>query len=125
MKVAVALILDNQQRVLITQRQKNKPYAGLWEFPGGKHESGETIEETLRREIEEEVGIDCLQYQKIGEIITEHSITLCIFEVTVYQGEAIAKEGQMGLQWLSWDQLKEINMLPANEKIIQLKLSRV
>jgi 8-oxo-dGTP diphosphatase len=125
MKVAVALIIDNQQQVLITQRQKNKPYGGLWEFPGGKSEIGETIEETLRREIQEEVGIDCLQHQQIGEIITDSAITLCIFEVMAYQGEAIAREGQMGLQWLSWDKLKEINMLPANEKIIQLKLSRV
>lgn len=125
MRVAVALILDKNQRVLITQRPDYTTYAGFWEFPGGKLEAGETIEQTLVREIEEEVGIQCLQYKKMGEVITEQAITLCIFEVTEYRGEAIAREGQMGLQWLPWDKLTEINMLPANEKIIQLKLSSI
>src|SRR5918994_3505078 len=55
--VAVALI-DADNRVLIAQRPEGKPLAGLWEFPGGKVEAGERPEETLIRELKEELGID-------------------------------------------------------------------
>ena len=55
--VACALV-DQDGRVLITQRPEGKPLAGLWEFPGGKVEAGETPEETLIRELHEELGIE-------------------------------------------------------------------
>ncbi len=55
--VAACALIDADRRVLIAQRPEGKPMAGLWEFPGGKVEQGETPEETLIRELKEELGI--------------------------------------------------------------------
>lgn len=55
--VAVGVLIDAEQRFLLTSRPAGKVYAGYWEFPGGKVEPGETIEQALRRELHEELGI--------------------------------------------------------------------
>ena len=55
--VAVGVLIDGQGRFLLTSRPAGKVYAGYWEFPGGKVESGETVEQALRRELQEELGI--------------------------------------------------------------------
>lgn len=55
--VAVGVLIDPQGRFLLTSRPEGKVYAGYWEFPGGKLEAGETVEEALRRELHEELGI--------------------------------------------------------------------
>ncbi|HZE92381.1 MAG TPA: NUDIX domain-containing protein [Rhizobacter sp.] len=55
--VAVGVLVDSEGRFLLTSRPQDKVYAGYWEFPGGKLEAGETVEQALRRELEEELGI--------------------------------------------------------------------
>lgn len=55
--VAVGVLIDAQGRFLLTSRPEGKVYAGYWEFPGGKLEAGETVEQALRRELHEEIGI--------------------------------------------------------------------
>jgi 8-oxo-dGTP diphosphatase len=55
--VAVGVLIDSQGRFLLTSRPEGKVYAGYWEFPGGKVEAGESIEQALRRELHEELGI--------------------------------------------------------------------
>lgn len=55
--VAVGVLLDGDGRFLLTSRPDGKVYAGYWEFPGGKLEAGETVEQALRRELQEEIGI--------------------------------------------------------------------
>ena len=57
MEVAVGVLIDGQGRFLLTSRPAGKVYAGYWEFPGGKVEPGESIEQALRRELQEELGI--------------------------------------------------------------------
>jgi 8-oxo-dGTP diphosphatase len=57
MDVAVGVLIDPQGRFVLTSRPEGKVYAGYWEFPGGKVEAGETIEQALRRELHEELGI--------------------------------------------------------------------
>lgn len=56
-EVAVGILIDPQGRYLLTSRPEGKVYAGYWEFPGGKLEAGETVEQALRRELQEEIGI--------------------------------------------------------------------
>lgn len=55
--VAVGILIDGEGRFLLTSRPEGKVYAGYWEFPGGKLEAGETVEQALRRELHEEIGI--------------------------------------------------------------------
>ena len=55
--VAVGVLIDGEGRFLLTSRPEGKVYAGYWEFPGGKLEAGESVEEALRRELHEELGI--------------------------------------------------------------------
>jgi 8-oxo-dGTP diphosphatase len=55
--VAVGVLIDAEGRFLLTSRPEGKVYAGYWEFPGGKLEAGETVEQALRRELHEEIGI--------------------------------------------------------------------
>ena len=61
--VAVGVLIDAQGRFLLTSRPAGKVYAGHWEFPGGKLEAGETVEQALRRELHEELGIDIAAVQ--------------------------------------------------------------
>ena len=56
-EVAVGVLLRSDDALLLTSRPEGKPYAGYWEFPGGKLEAGETVEQALRRELTEELGI--------------------------------------------------------------------
>jgi 8-oxo-dGTP diphosphatase len=56
-EVAVGVLIDAEGRFLLTSRPEGKVYAGYWEFPGGKLETGETVEQALRRELEEEIGV--------------------------------------------------------------------
>ncbi|MEW8273171.1 MAG: Nudix family hydrolase [Candidatus Thiodiazotropha taylori] len=101
--VAAAAILDESGRVLITQRAENTHQGGLWEFPGGKLEAGETADAALSRELEEELGIVPLATQPLIRIRHDYGdrhVLLDFYRVTAYLGEARGLEGQP-LQWLS------------------------
>ena len=65
--VGTAIITDAEGRVLIGQRPEGKALPGLWEFPGGKQEDGETVEQCIVREIKEELDVDCL----VGDFLME------------------------------------------------------
>ncbi|MCZ2499125.1 NUDIX domain-containing protein [Xylophilus sp. Kf1] len=100
-EVAVGILLRGPHQMLLTSRPEGKPYAGYWEFPGGKLEAGETVEEALRRELEEELGV------VIGRAdlwkVTEHDyphalVRLHWCRVTEWTGEFEMREGQQ-MQW--------------------------
>lgn len=125
LKVAVAVITDKQQRVLITRRSLHTAAGGLWEFPGGKLEEGELATEALIREIKEEVGLDIAGFDYLGEvchIYAQRPISLLVYHVHQYQGEATCCEKQMDLRWVHFDSLNDFQFPAANIKIIQLIL---
>lgn len=94
--VACALV-DTDGRVLIAQRPEGKSLAGLWEFPGGKLEPGETVEAALARELHEELGIDVQASHRWH--VLEHDyphayVRLYFCKVTAWHGEPHGREGQ-------------------------------
>ena len=118
---AVALVDDNG-RVLIAQRPEGKSMAGLWEFPGGKIEPGETPEYSLVRELEEELGIETREccFSPIG--FTSHSyetfhILMPLFVCRLWQGTPEALEHQE-LRWVNPQDLYEYDMPEADIPLI-------
>ena len=122
-RVAVALVTDSQRRVLITRRSLQNTHGGYWEFPGGKLQGNELGDEALVRELKEEVNIDVIGANYLGEI--EHTyddrfVSLLVYHVYQYQGEAICCEDQMGLHWAEMSRLHEFRFPAANNKIIDM-----
>lgn len=119
--VAVALI-DADGRVLIAQRPEGKAMAGLWEFPGGKLEPGERPEETLIRELAEELGIEvkaaCLAPLTFASYAYEDfHLLMPLYVCRRWTGDVRGREGQ-ALKWVRPTKLREYPMPPADEPLI-------
>jgi 8-oxo-dGTP diphosphatase len=120
-RVVAAVLRDARGRVLVAQRPEGKPYAGLWEFPGGKVEPGEAVETALRRELREELGIEvrsCQPRLTLWHDYPERQVELCVWTVGHYAGDARGLEGQ-ALRWLAVTELRSIGLLPADLPIIE------
>lgn len=95
--VAVGVLIDGEGHFLLTSRPEGKVYAGYWEFPGGKLESGESVEQALARELHEELGIHigAVQPWKIELMDYAHArVRLHFCKVFVWRGEFEMREGQ-------------------------------
>ena len=95
--VAVGVLIDASNRFLLTSRPAGKVYAGYWEFPGGKLERGESVEQALRRELHEELGITIgvVQPWQIELIDYEHArVRLHFCKVFDWDGALVMREGQ-------------------------------
>ena len=119
--VAVALI-DADNRVLIAQRPEGKQLAGLWEFPGGKIEPGERPEETLIRELDEELGIAvkaaCLAPLTFASHAYEtFHLLMPLYVCRRWDGFVQSREGQ-ALKWVRPQALREYPMPPADGPLI-------
>ena len=120
---AVALI-DKDGRVLIAKRPDGKSMAGLWEFPGGKVEIGETPEQALVRELSEELGIKTWNSCLAPLTFASHSyekfhLLMPLFACRRWEGIALAKEKQE-LKWVYSNELKNYPMPPADIPLIPI-----
>lgn len=120
---AVALV-DSDGRVLLAQRPEGKSLAGLWEFPGGKVEAGETPETALIRELKEELDIDtwtsCLAPLTFAShAYPDFHLLMPLFVCRRWQGTPRATEGQT-LAWVRPDRLRDYPMPPADLPLIPI-----
>lgn len=95
--VAVGVLLRSNGQFLLTTRPPGKAYAGHWEFPGGKVEAGETVEQALTRELHEELGIHvtCVRPWREQVVDYPHALVRLHFcHVTAWAGELVMREGQ-------------------------------
>lgn len=114
---SVALV-DSDNRVLLARRPAGKAMAGLWEFPGGKLEPGETPEQCLIRELQEELGITTFATCLAPFTFTSHRydtfhLVMLLYLCRKWEGAILGREGQE-MQWVRPLELKDYPMPPAN-----------
>lgn len=120
--VAAAALVDIDNRVLIAQRPDGRTMAGLWEFPGGKVEPGETPETTLIRELEEELGIEvcrtCLApFTFASHAYAEFHLLMPLYLCRSWEGEITPREGQQ-VKFVRAMRLGDYPMPPADLPLI-------
>ena len=120
--VAACALVDTDGRVLIAQRPAGRPMAGLWEFPGGKVEAGERPEDTLIRELKEELGIivdeACLAPLAFASYsYPQFHLLMPLYVCRRWQGTVTALEGQK-LAWVRPNRLRDYPMPPADEPLV-------
>jgi 8-oxo-dGTP diphosphatase len=120
--VAACALIDTDGRVLIAQRPEGKPMAGLWEFPGGKVEQGELPEQTLIRELKEELGITVSEACLAPLTFASHAypdfhLLMPLFVCRRWEGTVTATEGQR-LAWVRANRLRDYEMPPADVPLI-------
>jgi len=119
--VAAAAVFDDRQRVLICRRPPHTHQGGLWEFPGGKLEPGETIESALRRELMEETGINVTSARPLIRVhhdYPDRRVLLDVWRVERFTGTAAGHEGQP-IRWVLPGELKRYRFPAANIPIIK------
>ena len=121
--VAVGVMVDERGRVLISQRPQASHQGGLWEFPGGKLEPGESVQQALQRELHEELDIvinlsNCFPLKKLKYHYPEKSVLLDVWSVMNFSGRPRGKEGQK-VKWMPINQLAAESFPCANLEIIK------
>lgn len=123
--VAVGVVFNKMGQVLVALRPSHKLQGGLWEFPGGKVEPGENVQEALKRELLEEVGIEVAQAIPLVQCNYDYNnrhVWLDVWQINEFSGEAQGREGQK----IAWVELKELSKLPvlsANHVIVDAILA--
>ena len=122
--VSAAALIDGEGRVLLAQRPEGKSMAGLWEFPGGKVEEGETPEAALIRELHEELGIETWQSCLAPLCFASHSyekfhLLMPLFACRKWGGIPQSREGQ-ALKWVRAKDLRDYPMPPADIPVIPI-----
>ena len=122
--VAAVALVDRDSRVLLAQRPPGKAMAGLWEFPGGKLQPGETPEAALIRELDEELGIDTEESCLAPIAFASHGydtfhLLMPLFVCRVWRGIPEPREGQT-LAWVRPNAMRDYPMLPADVPLVAM-----
>jgi len=120
--VAACALVDADNRVLLAQRPEGKPMAGLWEFPGGKIEAGERPEQSLIRELKEELGITVNEACLAPLTFASHAyadfhLLMPLYICRKWEERVAATEGQR-LVWVRPNKLRDYDMPPADVPLI-------
>ena len=120
--VSALVLLDQDKRILISERPQGKFMQGFWEFPGGKLEKGENPEICLIREIKEEIGVDLENFCFSPLIFTlnkyeNFDVLLLLFICREWEGIVSPKENQ-NIKWVFVNKLFDSNLLPGDQKLI-------
>lgn len=121
--VAACALIDPDGRILVAQRPDGKEHAGLWEFPGGKMEAGERAEQTIVRELREELGVEpceqCLQpFSFASHAYEKFDLLMPLFLCRQWDGFVRPNEGQR-VKWVYPDKLLELEWVPADIPLAQ------
>jgi len=125
-EVAIGIVV-REGKILICQRPADGPLAGYWEFPGGKNEQSETLEQTLVRELKEELAIEVDELEALAEIEFEYPSTrvrLHPFLCRHKSGTAIPLASQQ-LRWVRPRELRKYRFPPANDALIEELIERL
>ena len=118
--VAAAVILE-KGKVLVTQRVEASHYGLFWEFPGGKVKEGEDPRQALRRELEEELGIEAevgAIFDVVFHVYPEYPVLLLFYFCRVERGAARPLECR-DLRWVDMDELEKMTLLPADASVVE------
>jgi 8-oxo-dGTP diphosphatase len=122
--VVACVLVDSDGRILLAQRPAGRSMAGLWEFPGGKMEQGETPEACIIRELREELGIGvkaaCLAPLTFASHAYEDfHLLMPLYVARRWQGVVVPLEGQ-SLAWVRLNELRSYKMPPADEPLVAM-----
>jgi len=119
--VAAGILENGHGDVLLAERLCDGPFHGLWEFPGGKIQDDESAEVGLKRELQEELGIEVIDsepYLRLSHDYEDRSVDLEFFRVKRWRGEPAGLEGQK-LRWANVEQLNADELLPADAPLLE------
>ncbi len=119
-EVVAALVRDDAGRYLITQRRSGSHLAGLWEFPGGKREPGESLETALRRELTEELSARFVVGEKVDTVQWEYpdrTVVIHFYRCRLESGTIEPREAQT-MAWVAPERLAELDFPPADRELI-------
>jgi len=119
-EVVAALVQDEKGRYLITQRRKGSHLAGLWEFPGGKREADESLEEALGRELTEELSAHFAVGQRVETVqweYPERTIVIHFYRCRLESGTIEPREDQ-AMAWVAPERLSDFDFPPADRDLI-------
>ena len=127
--VAIGVIINKYDQVLIAKRASHQHQGNKWEFPGGKVEELETSQQALQRELKEELGIEIQYCSHIIDIVHQYTdgdsrkkVLLDVYEVREWQGEVVGEIGKEGqpLLWVEKSALNSFEFPAANAEILRM-----
>lgn len=120
--IVCAAILNEQNKILITRRSPDKILGGKWEFPGGKLEHGEEVEDALEREIQEELSISIkdIKLLHIKPFVYEHGACLILFYLAKHAAGTLKLIDHDQAQWCSAKEIQNFDLLPANKEVLEI-----